>query len=260
MIVRKPQKTSGLMALIYGETGVGKTVSTLSTLPKPILYIECDPKPVERTAGHMVDFTDIDILHPESFLDLFNYLNQQMEEIPKKYKSVVVDPLSFLVNVVLLGDIEDETARAEVFGNTRPLVSLGRTDIAGYGTLSSLAKRLCKTLGLIATQGVVVVCIALLDEMPKWNRELSAAPAFVGKDFNKDYPAFFDLIGLVQQRVDGDGNVLYPPMVTFTSDGSFIAKWSGKRVGKDVKGLLNWTKILAFEKEQREKEKEGKND
>jgi len=259
MLARKPQKVSGTMALIYGETGVGKTVSTLSTLPKPILYIECDPKPVERTASTVVDFTDIDILHPEDFLDLFNYLNQQMEDISKKYKSLVVDPISFLVNVILLGDIEDETAKAEVFGDKRPLVALGRTDMTGYGTLSSLAKRLCKTLGLIATQGVVVVCISLLDDMPKWNRELSAAPAFTGKDFNKDYPAFFDLIGLVQQRLDAEGNILYPPMVTFTSDGSFIAKWSGKRSGKEIKGLLNWTKILAFEKENKEKEvdKEG---
>jgi len=255
MLVRKPQEVAGTMALIYGETGVGKTVSTLATLPKPILYIECDPKPVERTASDVVDFTDIDILHPEDFLDLFNYLNQQIEKIPEKYKSLVIDPVSFLINVILLGDIEDETAKAEVFGNTRPLVALGRTDMTGYGTLSSLAKRLCKVLGLIATHGVIVVCISLLDDTPKWNRELSAAPAFTGKDFNKDYPAFFDLIGLVQQRIDGEGNILYPPMVTFTSDGSFIAKWSGRRSGKEIKGLLNWTKILAFEKESKKEVK-----
>jgi len=148
MIFRKPGESKGIMALIYGETGVGKTVSTLDTCPKPCLYVEIDPKPVERTGGGIVNFENIDIAHPENFIDLFTYINEQADEVVKRYKSVVIDPFSFLVNVVLLGDLEDETARAEVFGNKRPLMNMGRTDLSGYGSLASLAKRLCKALGL----------------------------------------------------------------------------------------------------------------
>ena len=245
MLMRKATgKNDGLMALIYGEPGVGKTVSTLISVPKPCLYVEVDPKPVERTGADVVDFSRIDIAHPENFLDLFQYVYEKGDEIAKQYKSVVIDPFSFLINVVLLGDLEDETARAEVFGNKRPLMNLGRTDLSGYGSLASLAKRLCRGLGLIAVQGVTVVCIALLDEAPKWNRELVAAPAFAGKEFNRDYPAYFDCIGLVQRREEG-GEIVYPPVVIFDSpDESFVHKWSGQRKGREVKGILNWQRIL----------------
>lgn len=257
MIFRKPGESKGIMALIYGETGVGKTVSTLDTCPKPCLYVEIDPKPVERTGGGIVNFENIDIAHPENFIDLFTYINEQADEVVKRYKSVVIDPFSFLVNVVLLGDLEDETARAEVFGNKRPLMNMGRTDLSGYGSLASLAKRLCKALGLLAVRGVNVICISLLDEAPKWNRELVAAPAFAGKEFNRDYPAYFDCIGLVQRREEG-GEIVYPPVVIFDSpDESFVHKWSGQRKGRTVKGTLDWRKILRVSK--KEKEDEGSN-
>ena len=258
MLLRKAAEgNKGLMALIYGDPGVGKTVSTLVSIPKPCLYIEVDPKPVERTGEGVVDFSEIDIAHPENFLDLFEYIYEQGGEIARQYKSVVVDPFSFLVNVVLLGDLEDETARAEVFGSKRPLMNLGRTDLSGYGSLASLAKRLCRGLGLIAVQGVTVVCIALLDEAPKWNRELVAAPAFAGKEFNRDYPAYFDCIGLVQRREEG-GEIVYPPVVIFDSpDESFVHKWSGQRKGRTVKGTLDWRKILRVSK--KEKGDEGSN-
>jgi len=257
MIFRKPGESKSIMALIYGETGVGKTVSTLDTCPKPCLYVEIDPKPVERTGGGIVNFENIDIAHPENFIDLFTYINEQADEVVKRYKSVVIDPFSFLVNVVLLGDLEDETARAEVFGNKRPLMNMGRTDLSGYGSLASLAKRLCKALGLLAVRGVNVICISLLDEAPKWNRELVAAPAFAGKEFNRDYPAYFDCIGLVQRREEG-GEIVYPPVVIFDSpDESFVHKWSGQRKGRTVKGTLDWRKILRVSK--KEKGDEGSN-
>ena len=257
MIFRKPGESKGIMALIYGETGVGKTVSTLDTCPKPCLYVEIDPKPVERTGGGIVNFENIDIAHPENFIDLFTYINEQADEVVKRYKSVVIDPFSFLVNVVLLGDLEDETARAEVFGNKRPLMNMGRTDLSGYGSLASLVKRLCKALGLLAVRGVNVICISLLDEAPKWNRELVAAPAFAGKEFNRDYPAYFDCIGLVQRREEG-GEIVYPPVVIFDSpDESFVHKWSGQRKGRTVKGTLDWRKILRVSK--KEKGDEGSN-
>lgn len=257
MIFRKPGESKGIMALIYGETGVGKTVSTLDTCPKPCLYVEIDPKPVERTGGGIVNFENIDIAHPENFIDLFTYINEKADEIVKQYQTVVIDPFSFLVNVILLGDLEDETAKAEVFGNKRPLMNMGRTDLSGYGSLASLAKRLCKALGLLAVRGVNVICISLLDEAPKWNRELVAAPAFAGKEFNRDYPAYFDCIGLVQRREEG-GEIVYPPVVIFDSpDESFVHKWSGQKKRRTVKGTLDWRKILRVSK--KEKGDEGSN-
>jgi len=256
MEFRKPGKAKeGGMALIYGEPGVGKTVSTLLTCPKPCLYIECDPKPVERTGEGIVNWDGIEIAQPTDFLDLFYWLSNNTDDIAKRYKSVVLDPFSFLINVILLGDIEDETARAEIFGKNRPLVAMGRTDQSGYGTLASLGKRLCKVLGDISKEGLFIICIALLDDSPKWNRELAGAPGFVGKDFNKNYPAYFDMIGLVESRADSEGNVIYPPYVTFSSpDNSFVHKWSGIRKKGIVRGVLDWSRIIKVSKDN------GKND
>ena len=239
----KEQKRT--FALIYGETGVGKTVSTLMTAPRPILYFECEPRPVERTAEG-IDMTDIKIAHPENFFDLFDFVSENQKKIAEKYKTVFIDSLSFLMNVTLLGEIEEESAKAEVFNTEkRPIVSLGRTDWAGYGALGSLMKRLCALLGKTAVEGSIVICSALLDDRPKWNRELSAAPAFAGKDFPRDMPSYFDIIGLVEERKNEQGEVIYPPIIRVKSDGSFLAKWTGKPL-KGSYGVLDWKKILEY--------------
>jgi hypothetical protein len=244
MKIRTPDKNiKRTFALIYGETGVGKTVSTLLTAPRPMLYFECEPRPVERTAEE-IDMTDIKIAHPEDFFDLFEFLQENQKKIVSKYKTIFIDSLSFLMNVTLLGEIEEETARAEIFDTKkRPIVSLGRTDWTGYGALGSLMKRFCALLGKTAVEGSIVICSALLDDKPKWNRELSAAPAFAGKDFPRDMPSYFDIIGLVEERKDKEGNVIYPPVIKVKSDGSFLAKWTGKPL-KGSYGELDWRKIL----------------
>lgn len=264
MKIRKPFERfhyASASALIYGEPGVGKTVSTLMTAPRPIIYYEIDPKPVERTMWGVVDPQDIEIRHPESFMDIFTELHENYEEIIKTgVKTIVIDPLSHLINVMLLGEIEDESFKAGVFGektSLRPLVSMGRTDLAGYGSLASLAKRFCESFKHFVTEGISVICIALLQENPKWNRELVAAPAFTGREFPRDFPAYFDLIGLVESRYNEKGEIIYPPRVRFESDGSFIAKWSGPRKG-NLSGPLDWSKILKLP--GGEKNNESKNE
>jgi hypothetical protein len=72
---------------------------------------------------------------------------------------------------------------------------------------------------------------------------LAAAPALKGREYPVNMPGFFDLIGLVEPRVDDEGNVLYPPRVRFQSpDDSFVAKWTG--VGSRTQGPLDISKIL----------------
>ena len=91
--------------------------------------------------------------------------------------------------------------------------------------------------------GKVVIVTALLQENPKWNRELAAAPALKGREFPVNMPGFFDLIGLVESRTDGDGKLIYPPRVRFQSpDDSFVAKFTG--AGNKTQGPLDITKIL----------------
>ena len=247
MKLRKASPTNRAFAMLYGDTGTGKTVSTLLSCPRPALYLETEERPVERCTQGVVDMEGVTIAHPENYIDLYQYLTENFNSISTDYKTVFIDSFTFLMNVTLLGEIEEETGRAEVFDKKkRPLVDMGRTDQTGYGSMSSLMKRLCRILGRIATQGCLVVCTALQADMPKWNRELSAAPALAGREFPRDMAAYFDLIGRVETRKDEDGNVIYPPRVYFRSDDSdFLAKWSGPPIEQSFT-ILDWEKILAY--------------
>ena len=198
--------TDRVLALIYGPTGVGKTVSTLKSLPRPLLYIECEPKGVERTGKGNIDWEGIKIGRPDSYEDLRMFLADEEEKIIEGYRSMFIDGLSFFMNIELLGAIQEETGKADVFeSKDRPLVNAGRTDKAGYGALAALMNRLCKLIGNIAAGGVVTVITALQKDDPTWNRELAAGPSLAGKKFADDMPGFFDLIGKVERKTNKEG-------------------------------------------------------
>jgi hypothetical protein len=235
----------GKLILIYGETGVGKTVSSLQTLPEPILWIFTEPRdpysPIEAT-GKEVRLEKI--LVPESFDDLTEFFEEEVKKDKLPYNSLLFDSLSYYMNVSLSLSVEDETFEAKVFKGKRYLVDMTRKDEAAFGALSSLMKRICRYLGLIAQKGVNVIATALLQENPKWNRDLAAAPAFIGRDFPVNFPSYFDSIGLVERRLDQNGNAIYPPLVRFEGEG-FVCKWSGKRPPK-LSGPLDFSKILKY--------------
>jgi hypothetical protein len=105
--------------------------------------------------------------------------------------------------------------------------------------------RLTVGLGRLSRQGKIVIVTCLLQENPKWDRELAAAPALKGREFPVNMPGFFDLIGLVEPRTDAEGKIIYPPRVRFQSpDDSFVAKFTG--VGTKTQGPLDITKILTI--------------
>lgn len=242
-----------VLALIYGATGKGKTVSTIKSLPQPFVYIECEPKGVDRTCkGHVpvaqwIKEGKMKHGRPESYDDLKDTLHTMEDEIITNYKAMFIDGLSYFMRVELLGEIQEETGRADVFeSKERPLVNLGRTDKAGYGAIASLMNRITGVIGNVAAQGVVVVITALQADDPTWNRELAAGPALAGKKFAEDMPGFFDMIGKVTSK-EKNGKVIYPPMVWFDSgeEEAFTAKWSGPPLKKPY-FPLNWKKILAY--------------
>ena len=109
MDIRGAQSSNRAFCMVYAPTGVGKTVSTLMSVPRKTMYLQLEPRPVERACGGMVDLKEVDIGNPTDFLDLFEHLTDNYEDIIKNYKSIVVDSFSFLMNVTLLGDIEEET-------------------------------------------------------------------------------------------------------------------------------------------------------
>jgi hypothetical protein len=253
------EEISRVLALIYGPPASGKTLSSIITLPKPLFYIQCEPKSVKQTCKGHIDIVKLQkeglfkVGKPESYEDLFNTLTGDFDEICETYKSVLFDGLSFFMGVDLLGELMIETGKAKVFDSNRPLLNDARTDPAGYGGLASLMNRMCGVIGKIASEGPVVVITAQQKEDPKWNRELSAGPALSGKKFGEDMPGFFDLIGMVEKREQvnkktGAKRVKWPPKVWFESpaDEAFTARWSGPAL-KEPFFELDWKKILSYE-------------
>ncbi len=239
-------ETSGDMILLYGESGVGKSVTSIQTAPDPIVYIMAEGRDclkmltaaqrpnVKIKFGLYEDFDDLmKTVTDISFFD--------------GAKTVIVDSLTHIMSICLSDEILDESYEAMSAKD-----KLGGKDLAmrvkmsqeGYGTLSGQMLRLTAALTKLSQSGKEVICIARVEQAPKWDRSLAAAPALKGKEYSKYFTGFFDFIGLLDANVE-NGQIVYPPLVSFQNDGSFISKWTGKMVpGGAVRKILNIEKML----------------
>lgn len=248
MKIQKKEEISqeGRFIMIYGPTGVGKTTTTLQTAPEPIMFIQTEQrslKPSLDAAGR--PDLDIDVAVYEDWNGLMQFVANPKNF--ERHKTIVVDSYSHLMNVGLSSEIENEAFEAREARDKaiKPLVGQVKLSQEGYGGLASQMFRLTSLLGKLSRFGKITIVTALLLENPKWNRELSAAPALKGREFPTNMPGFFDLIGLVEPRTDGDGHICYPPLVRFQSpDDSFVAKWTGP--GTKNHGPLDFKKILTL--------------
>ncbi len=237
-------QTTGKMIMIYGETGTGKTTSIIQSAPMPILYCQIEPRnitPSVEAAGRKS--LKMDVYTYTNWMDFIAMLADP--DSLKKYKTIVVDSFSYLSNVALSFEIENEIfeSKKEKERNRKPLINSAKMSLEGFGGLASQMSRACRLLGKLSSEhGKVVICTALLSENPKYDRELSAAPALKGKEFPDNMPGFFDLIGLIKKRKKS-GKVVFPPLVFFESpDMDFMCKYTG--TGEKRNGPLNFTHIL----------------
>jgi hypothetical protein len=208
------------------------------------MYVQTEPRSLKPSldAANKPDL-DIDVAVYESFPELIEFVAASSNF--ERHKTVVIDSYSHLMTVGLSSEIEDQAfeARSEKERQLKSLTSQVKLSQEGFGTLSSWMFRLTAALGRLSQSGKVVIVTALMQENPKWNRELAAAPALKGREYPVNMPGFFDLIGLVEPRVDGDGKIIYPPRVRFQSpDDSFVAKFTG--AGSKTQGPLDISKIL----------------
>lgn len=107
--------------------------------------------------------------------------------------------------------------------------------------------RFTNIIGMAAADGVTVICMALEDERQRMvNNTFQTVPLFSGKEYLKNMPGFFDLIGRVMPRNNGD-ETAYPPGISFESaDSSYMAKWTG--AGEQRNFQLDIQKIIEANK------------
>lgn len=234
---------TGKLILIYGETGSGKTTSCLQSLPDPILYFAIEP----RNPMPSIDAADrpglrINVCKYEGWMNLIETISSLSNF--RQYSSIVFDSISYLMTI-LGQEIENESfdCRSREEQKKKPLILSAKLSVEGFGGLASQMSRFSRSIGRISEVGKIVVCTALLQENPRWDRELSAAPALRGREYPTIMPSYFDLIGLVRSRHDTGGKVIYPPIVSFEGEEGYLAKWTGRKTGRKI-GPLDFGRIL----------------
>ena len=234
-------RKKGYCFLIYGEPGVGKTVS-LATLPEPILIIVTEPRDPRVSISSVYPERDITFIEPETFDEYIQFLSELKTSYDEKrgeYRSVAIDSLSFIQSKFKI-DMEDSRFEKSVKKQSRDelFVDRFRMELGDWGGISSAMKRVIWLLNQLSKYGVIVVATATLTENPSWNRDLVAAPFLMGRELPSIINAYFDFIGLVEK-----GNP-YPPTVSFFSqDGSFLAKSCNRNLSG--KGILDFQKIIS---------------
>lgn len=258
------KRTKGKFSLIYGKTNTGKTSSSLATLPSPILHILAEPRAIEPMIDPIGQIVGQDGLYwiinvggveklirfmsPGKWDEQQEFLAEEAGKDELPYKSLLYDGSSYMMNFSVSEEVETESFNAGVWdskvGNIkkRTLVDSTRKDLSAFGAVAKLMLRTFGLLGQISQKGVVVVATALLDD-----DGMDKSPSFIGKMFGNNFPGMVDCIGMVEDRYNGEGQIVYPPLVRFekSADENFLCKWTGKHDTKLV-GPLDWGKILSI--------------
>jgi len=102
----------GKVIVIYSLAGAGKTTSCFETLPEPMLCIKTEPRNpvISIKASKRLE------RNPKARIDIVEYTNwdEIMEFVNtpdnfKIYKSVMVDSASYLMNIHLSNEVEDQS-------------------------------------------------------------------------------------------------------------------------------------------------------
>jgi hypothetical protein len=241
-------RAKGDLMLIYGEAGVGKSVSALQTSPLPILYIMSEPRDVTKfliAADRQGAEDQISFTFYTNWDEMMEFVNDYANF--KDYQTIIVDSISHLIAINLSTEIEDENFAVmdEKKKSEKGLTFQTKMSQEGYGTLAAQMLRFTNAISKLAMKGKTVVLLARQDQNPKFNRALSAGPTLKGQEYAKHMAGFCDFIGFVEPRMDDDNTNQYPPFVSFEPTGVYMAKWTGANPpGGATRKVLNIEMIL----------------
>lgn len=248
------RESKGAFVLAYGQTGVGKSLTTLLTAPAPIFLLQTENRNLDRTFECIEEFRPellknkwLEVGLYESFTDTMEFLNTGEKQL-KRFRTIVGDSLTDLMSVKLSREIQDEAyeARKEEEKKVKQLIGQSKLTLEGYGGIAAQTLRFTDTIARYTREGKYVIFTARLDENPSWARHYNFAPLIKGKEYGKDFEGMFDLIGFVQpniQEIDGENKIVYPPGISFASpDRSFMAKWTGSGEKRDF--IMRWYRIF----------------
>jgi hypothetical protein len=123
--------------------------------------------------------------------------------------------------------VEDDRNKGRKGKDVGKLSAQTKTDWCEVNTCNSQMSRLTDLLKEIANKGVFTIMTAQVEYDPTWNHDLTAAPCFNYKDYNKALKGYFDYIGYTIKRVDDKGKTVYPPRLSFCDSQGYLVKWRG---------------------------------
>ena len=183
----KAQKSTYIKALVYGESGAGKSFLA-ATAPKPLILLT----EINGQASIMHSNPDADILHITSS-DMLAEVLKDIDENPndyKQYQTIVIDSITEMQRLI----------KDKLTSNGRSPMSLPL-----WGKLANNMRALIRRIRGMKKN---VVCIALLEahiEEESGQRHLK--PAFEGKKTSGEIAQFFNWVGF-----------LYPTMETVNKE------------------------------------------
>lgn len=248
----KDLPVGGALICIYGPSGIGKTVSTLISMPKPCLWVPTEPRDNRTKIEVVMKNSNV----KESDIGVHEYVNwQTLMEVMEDQKTMdpfrgfFADSLSYMMGFNLEAEVTEdslEERKANAKGKDEWTINDAvKLTQPGRGDVNNAVKRFLASAGRLSQAGKCVVISCLPEPRPKatkYGNSFSQAPALTGGEIPKLFSGPFDYIGYVESRYDEEGNIIYPPSVDFEGDGSFMAKYGGLKDKR--KGPLDFSKIL----------------
>ena len=185
----------GLKALVYGASGVGKT-TLIKTMPSPIiLSAEAGLLSLADTDIPYIEITTIDEL-----VEAYNWLSSEEAD---QYKSVALDSLSEIAEVVL-------TNEKKVSKDPR----------AAYGTLIDKMGEMIR--GFRDIKGKHVLFTAKIEKLQDEQGRILYGPSMPGKNLPQSLPYFFDMVFAMRAEKNDEGETVRALMTE--TDGLWQAK------------------------------------
>ena len=165
-------KDTRLKMLVYGDSGVGKTVTALS-FPKACVL------DTEHGTDYYGEKFDFDVLHSTKWTDA-NKAIESLVKDPLGYKTLIVDPFA-----ILYENLQDTHLKKQVIKTGNPGYTMQFRD---WGIIKHALKQLLNYLRALDMNIIVTA-----NEKPLYSQEELAKQ--IGKTFNgpQELKAFFDV-------------------------------------------------------------------
>ncbi len=195
---------AGLKVLVYGQAGAGKT-TLIRTLPDPIiLSAESGLLPLRSANLPYIEITNVKDLQ-----EIFAWLTGSAEG--QQYKSVALDSISEIAEVVLSEEKTLTKDGRQAFGNTQDRVTALIRDFRDL-------------------PGRHVYFSAKVEKQLNEMGQLLHSPSMPGQKLAQALPYFFDEVFALRVSTDKDGNIWRA--LQCVSDGIWTAKDRSSALGQ----------------------------